>query len=124
MSSYNDVDLFGSGPHRFTEGPLGEYVLRLARLDPLQAGSQPVGPLEETVTVRGRLTGDTDDDLWNLIDTIRAELTDPPAVARLVDQHGHEWEDMSFVRFEPTEPMQRGRQCSLAYEAEFVRLAT
>lgn len=123
MSSYNGSDLFGSGPHRFVLGPLGEYVLRMARVDPFQAGSQAVGPLEETVTVRGRLVALTEEGLWGLVDAIHAELTDPPTVATLVDEHGREWEGMSFIRFEAAEPTQRGRERSLGYEAGFIRLA-
>jgi hypothetical protein len=124
MSSYNEVDLFGSGPHRFVLGPLGEYVLTLARIDPFQAGSQAIGPLEETVVVRGRLVALTEEGVWALVDAIHAELTDPPTVATLVDEHEREWEGMSFIRFEAAEPTQRGRAWSLGYEAVFIRLAT
>lgn len=124
MSSYNDVDLFGSGPHRFVQGPLGTYLLRKARVDPFQAGSEAIGPLEETVTVRGRLVAADAGGLASLVDAIRAEITDPPTVARLTDDRGGEWEDMSLTHFEPLGAAQHGRVASLEYEAHFIRLAT
>ena len=99
MSTFNDIDLFGSGPHRFTHEPLGEYVLVNARIDPFQAGSQPIGPL----------------------DTIAALLPPPPPTAALKEDGGRTWVEMAFVGFATEGPTDRGRVLSVAYTARFVR---
>lgn len=120
-SSYNSQDLFGSGPHRFTQAPLGEYVLRNAVIDPFQAGSQAIGPLELTITVRGRLVAADETALWELRDTIALQLNDPPTVAELVEPGGRTWNNMAFVNFTPGDRTDRGRTVSLAYTATFIR---
>lgn len=120
-SSFNAQNLFGSGPHRFAQAPLGEYVLRNAVLNPLQPGSQPVGPLELIITVRGRLVADDDPGLWELRDTIALQLNDPPTTGDLVELNGRTWSDMAFVSFAPADRTDRGRRVSLAYTATFIR---
>ena len=115
--------LFGAGPSRIRIGPAGEYVLTNARVDPFLAGSQPVGPLEQTLTVTGRLVANDEESLAALLAAINAELTHPPRVGTVADPAGNEWNDMSFVRFEPTAPIQRARQISLPFIAEFIRFA-
>ena len=125
-SSFNSLDLFSSGPHRFLPGPSGEQLIhRTARCDPdLQSGTQAVGPLDSTVLVRGRLVADSDAALWSLIEAITAALTDPPTTADLIDLHAHTYAGMSFISFIPTAPTDRGRQISLPYEARFTRFPT
>lgn len=124
MSTFNDIDIFGSGPHRFTQLTLGQYLLVNARVDPYQAGSTAVGPLELAITIRGRLIAESETDLWTLRDDIAALLTDPPTAAQLKEDSGRTWDDMSFVSFTPADRTDRGRAFSLAYEATFVRLAS
>jgi hypothetical protein len=124
MSSFNDIDLFGSGPHRFSEAPLGEYVLVNARVDPFQAGSQPIGPLELTIIVRGRLVADSENDLWALRDAIAEQLTHPPQTGALKEGSGRDWEDISFVNFTCADRTDRGRKVSISYTATFTRFAT
>ena len=51
-------------------------------------------------------------------------LTHPPLTATVSDDTGREWTSMSFVRFEPTGPIERGRRVSLGFEATFVRFLT
>lgn len=123
MSTFNDLDLFGSGPHRFAQLTLGEYVLVNARVDPYQAGSTAIGPLELAVTVRGRLVAGSEADLWTLRDDIAALLTHPPTSAQLKEDSGRSWDNMSFVAFTPADRTDRARTFSLAYEATFIRLA-
>ena len=120
-SSYNNQDLFGSGPHRFSQSPLGAYVLRNAVVNPFQAGSQAIGPLELIITVRGRLVAADEAALWELRDTIALQLNDPPTVAELVEPAGRAWNNMSFVSFAPGDRTDRGRVVSLAYAATFIR---
>lgn len=122
MSTFNDLDLFGSGPHRFAQATLGEYVLVNARIDPFDAGLTPIGPLALTITITGRLIADTEEDLWTLRDDIAAQLTDPPTVASLKETSGRTWADMAFIAFTPAPRTDRGRTVSLAYTATFTRL--
>lgn len=124
MSTFNELALFDSGPHRFAQLTLGEYLLLNARVDPFQPGSTPVGPLELAITVRGRLVASSEEGLWALRDAISAHITHPPTVAALKEDSGREWNDMSFVAFSPADRTDRGRTFSLAYTATFVRLAS
>lgn len=121
-SSFNNIDLFGFGPHRFAQLTIGEYVLVNARVDPFQAGSTPIGPLNLAITVRGRLVAGSESDLWDLRDAIAAQLTDPVTTGALKEFGGRTWDDMSFVAFAPADRTDRGRVLSLAYTATFVRL--
>lgn len=124
MSSYNELDLFGSGPHRFRQLPIGEAVLLYARVDPFQPGSTPIGPIELAISVRGRLIAESEDALWAVRDAVAAQLTHPPTTAALKEDSTRTWEDMSFIRFEPADRTDRGRVFSLEYLATFVRFAT
>ncbi|MBC7835093.1 MAG: hypothetical protein H7Y88_08320 [Phycisphaerales bacterium] len=121
MSSFNSLDLFGSGPHRFTLAPQGSNVIPVFALDGASPGSVAIGPLELIITITGRLVAEGESALWSLRDDIEAQLTTPAVVASLIDHKGREWENMSFVRFEPAGPTDRGRACSLPYTARFIR---
>ena len=122
-SSFDGADLFGSGPHRFAQATIGEYILTRARVDPFQAGSTPIGPLELTIIVRGRLIAPDDDALWVLRDEIASHLTDPPTAGEFTDLAGRTLTDMSFISFTPADRTDRGRACSIGYTAVFTRLA-
>ena len=121
MSSFKGNDLFGSGPHRFSDPNEGQQmVLRLA-LGQSLAGSISLGDQEIVVIVKGRLVDDSDAKIDLALDTIRAELDDFTA-GTLEDNHGRQWATMKFARFEPAERRDRGRLVSLAYVARFYRL--
>jgi hypothetical protein len=120
-TTFNDLELFESGPHRFRQLPLGEYVVRNAAIDPFQPGSTAAGPLELIIELRGRLIADSEDDLWTLRDDIAAQLSHPPVVATLKEPGGRTWTDMAFVEFAPADRTDRGRRFSLAYTATFIR---
>lgn len=120
-SSFNALPIFSSGPHRFRELTQGEYILLNARVNPFQAGSQPVGPLELAVIVTGRLVAANESDLWALRDAVTSLLTDPPTIADLFDDAGHRWQDISLTNFTPADRTDRGRQTSLAYQMTFIK---
>jgi hypothetical protein len=120
-SSFKELDLFGSGPHRFAVRREGQAVTSELFLSPPEPGSRYHGLMELQVIVRGRLAAASEAGLWALRDAVTAELVDPPAPGVLVDLHGRTWADMSFVRFTPAGAVDRGRVVSLAYEARFVR---
>ncbi|MGD9791801.1 MAG: hypothetical protein AB7K52_16065 [Phycisphaerales bacterium] len=121
-SSYKSLNLFDSGPHRFIEGPAGQDVYLNLRLGTPVSGSTSIGDAELAVTVTGRLVADEDTLLWSLIDDIKAQLDDWATPGKLIDHQGHEWLDISFVRFIPADRIDRGREVSLAYTAIFIRL--
>lgn len=121
MISFNDIELFSSGPHRLSFGPVGELVVPNAVLDPLQPGSEAVGALELAIFVRGRLVADSDDDLWGIRNDITTHVTDPPEAGSIKDGGGRSWEGMSFVSFTVADRTDHGRKASIAYEAKFVR---
>ena len=118
---FNGQEIFGDGPQRCAVGPLGEYVLPYAAVNPYQAGSTPVGPLELTITVTGRMVAESEEDLWALRDAAAAQLAHPPVTGTLVDTTGREWVSMSFIKFVSADRRDRGREFSLGFTATFVR---
>lgn len=120
-SSFNSLDLFGSGPHRFQEGRRGQVWLEPEQQS-VGDDTLLLGERELEVVVTGRLVAASESALWALRDAIADELTDPPTSATLEDQSGHQWTDMSFLEFRPADRVDRGRAFSLAYRAVFRRL--
>lgn len=123
-SSFKSLDLFGSGPHRFRELRRGQLIVPEFALGLLSPGSIYLGPLELQVEVRGRLIAASESALWTLRDAITAQLLDPPSPGTLIDLHGRTFADMSFIRFEPGDRTDRGREVSLAYTALFIDFRT
>ncbi len=120
-SSFDGAAIFGSGPRRFMEEKIGEYVLLNRATDPFLAGSSPIGPLELRVTVTGRLVAATNVALRTIRDAIEDKLTDPPTSGTLVDENGHSYSGMSFVDFEVSGPTDHGRTVSVGYTARFIK---
>ena len=120
-SSYKGKDLFGSGPHRFALGTLGEVVVSDLSLGGFSSDSFAVGPRELEVVVAGRLVAASEAALWVLRDAIAAELVSPPAAGTLVDLHGRTWGDMSFITYDEGDRTDRGRAWSMSYRAVFRR---
>lgn len=121
MSTFKSLDLFGSGPHRFALARQGQAILSELFQPTPQSGSLYLGPVELGVIITGTLVAASDADLWTLRDAITDQLLDPPEPGTLIDPHGREWEDMSFIKFTPAGPTNRGRVVSLAYEARFLK---
>jgi hypothetical protein len=122
MSSFKGQDIFGSGPHRFSAAPRGQLLISALSQNQFDPSSIPLGLLEEEVRVRGRLVGTSQAQLRQRIDAVNALLEHPPTPGVLIDEHGKQYAGMSFVRFEEEDRTDRGRVCSLAYEAVFRRL--
>lgn len=119
-SRYKDLDLFGSGPHRFRERGRGQTLATELSLDVPTNGTRYLGALEPIVEVTGRLAADDEAGLIALVDAVRAQLLDPPAPGALEDHHGRRWTSMSFVTFEQGDRIDRGRRVTLAYRAVFI----
>jgi hypothetical protein len=120
-SSFKAQNIFGSGPHRFRVMAEGELIVPNSRLNPLQPGSTPVGQLELTIEVTGRLVSTTEAGLWTIRDVITALLAHPPILGTLADHHARSWTNMSFVRFQTGDRTDRGRTVSIPYIATFMR---
>lgn len=123
MSSFKGLDLFGSGPHRFTVGREGRRVVTYAAVtgDPSVPGSFASGDHEPRVTVTGRLTAPTESALWVQRDAITAQAASTSPAGTLDDGRARTWTDMKLLTFTPAGPTDRGRTYSLPYTAEFGR---
>jgi len=118
-SSFNSIDLFGPGPHRFAQGPQGNAIIPLAVLAPLTPGTTAYGMLDLEVIVTGRLVADSESDLWTKRNAIAAVLASPAVPATLIDHHAHSWTNMTFYRFIESDRTDRGRKHSLSFTALF-----
>jgi len=122
-SSFKELDLFGSGPHRFAMVRQGLHVVSLAAIagDFTLAGSSWFGDLELEVHVRGRLVAPSEAALWALRDaaTTQAASTTTPVPGTLIDLHGRAWTSMSLFRYEEDDRVCRGRVWSVGYLARF-----
>ena len=124
MSSFEGLNLFGSGPARFRQMAQGSVVVANYVIGATPAnGSTAQGPIELDVVVRGRLVAGNEGALWELRDAITAVLTDPPTTGSLFDDAGRKWEDMSLVRYVEGDRVDRGRMVSVGYEAVFRKFA-
>ena len=121
-SSFKGKDLFGSGPHRFAQGRQGQVMLSWISLGTTQPGTVAIGLTELDVLVIGRLVAAGESALWTLRDAIVAELEESPTEGTLIDLHGHQWDEMTFIDLREGERTDRGRVVSLAYEAVFRRI--
>lgn len=120
-SSFNAIDLFSSGPHRFSVGPMGSQLIENTLISLTTPGRQSIGPLDGDITVRGRLIADTEPDLWALIDTITAQLTTPLTTGDLIDLHDRAFKNVSFISLTLLAPFDRARAVSVPYEARFTQ---
>jgi hypothetical protein len=119
MSSFKSLNLFGSGPHRFSLSAQGEEIVPNYVIGAGDHGTSPVGPLELDVTVTGRLVASSESALWALRDAITAQLADPPVPGTLIDNHARSFTDMSFISYKEHGPTDRARTRSIAYSATF-----
>jgi len=118
-SSFKGLDLFGSGPHRFSTGKRGELVVSHFALGVYDAASSPFGLLELDVVVKGRLVASSESALRVLRDAVTAQLSHPPVPGTLIDLHGRSWSGMSLVSYTEADRVDRGRAWSVGYTAVF-----
>jgi hypothetical protein len=121
-SSFKSKDLFGSGPHRFAQGRQGQVMLSWIALGTIQPGTVAIGLTELDVIVTGRLVAANESTLWQLRDAVVAELEESPIPGLLIDLHGREWPDMSFIDYRESDRTDRARLHSLSYTATFRRI--
>lgn len=122
MSSINGQTLFDSGPHRFVVRSVGTLFFPPLSLDFLQTTTELIGPIELAIRQTGRLISTTESGLWSLVDAIKI-AGETRVTGTLIDSAGQSWSDMTFLRFRPEDRVDRGRVISLAYRADYIRLA-
>lgn len=121
MSTFKNLPLFASGPHRFAVARQGQALVSELFDSPPAPGTRYIGLVELRISITGRLIAQSESGLWTLRDAITAQLLDPPEPGTLIDHHGRAWTDMSFVRFTTAPQTDRGRTHSIAYTALFLR---
>ncbi|MCB9838377.1 MAG: hypothetical protein H6813_03480 [Phycisphaeraceae bacterium] len=122
MSSIDGQALFNSGPHRFIIRSVGTLYFPPLSLDFLQTSTELIGPIELAIHQTGRLVSSTESGLWSLVDAIKS-AGESQLNGTLIDNAGTSWSDMTFLRFRPDDRVDRGRVISLAYQADYIRLA-
>lgn len=121
MSTFKGLNLFGSGPHRVAIGKRGSFVLSDAAIGSPGPNTYPVGVQELDLIVEGRLCAASDAALNTVRDAVAAQLLQPPTAGTFVDASGRSWTDLSFITYEETGPIDRGRVRSVTYRAVFRR---
>ncbi len=122
MSTIAGQALFNSGPHRFHFRKLGSLWFPPFALDPFQSGVDVTGPIELHIVQSGRLIASTNADLVAQINAIKA-AGEAQLTGALVDNTGQSWTNMTLLTFRPADSIDRGRTISLAYTADYIRLA-
>ncbi|HZW08091.1 MAG TPA: hypothetical protein VFF65_13290 [Phycisphaerales bacterium] len=117
MSTFDGLDLFGSGPCTFTAGPRGSQWARNVDLGTPAAGIQVLGGHTVSVEVRGRLTAATAPALKAVTDALEAAAG---VKADLIDDTGRTWPDLTLIEIVYEAPPESGRLWSIPYRAYFV----
>lgn len=122
MSSINGLTLFNSGPHRFVVRRLGSLWFPPFALDAFQSGVDVTGPIQLHIVQTGRLIAASEADLVAQLSAIKA-AGEGQATGTLIDDAGQSWSNMTFLTFRAGDAVDRGRVISLAYTADYIRLA-
>ncbi|MFG0305680.1 MAG: hypothetical protein ACF8Q5_05645 [Phycisphaerales bacterium JB040] len=125
MTTFRGIDFFGSGPHRVVQGAreqtLVAYWVIFGQAYDDSTGTESQGDDDVVVTVRGRLVGATEADLWDAREALMAEVQRgvPAKRGDLVDADGRVWADLVLVGYAEDGPIDRGRVWSVGYSATF-----
>lgn len=121
MSSFQGVDLFGSGPHRTVLGTRKQQVVALAAIvqQPDEPGSVSTGDRDWEIVIRGRLVSETAAGLWTLQQAVIARAGFDAGEGRLIDTLGRVWDGVRLVEYEEEERVLPGRVWSVGYTATF-----
>lgn len=122
MSAIAGQTLFNSGPHRFVLRKVGSLWFPPFALDQFQPGVEVTGPIQLHIVQTGRLIAPDDASLTAQVNAIKA-AGEAQLTGALVDNQGQTWTNMTFLTFRPADAVDRGRVVSLAYTADYIRLA-
>lgn len=120
-SSFDGVDLFGSGPHRFGIGLRGVETQPRWRVTGNNAhtGTLPLGDREFDVLVTGRLVAATESALWALREAVSGKAVFATGAGVLIDNTGRSFANMWFIEYAEADRVDRGRVWSMGYTALF-----
>lgn len=120
-SKYKNDNIFGSGPHRFLVGRQGRRIVPLSAVYgvPAVPGTEQYGEFELRVEVSGRLVASSESNLRGIIDDILAYTALSEEPGTLEDGLGNEWDGVLLLKFETFGSIERGREVSVSYAAEF-----
>lgn len=122
MSSIAGQSLFDSGPHRFAVRRVGSLWFPPFALDPFQSTVDVVGPIELHIIQTGRLIAPSVSNLWAQVDAIKS-AGEGQLTGTLIDSTSQVWPNMTFLQFRCAPTIHRARTVSLAYTADYIRLA-
>lgn len=122
-STFANLALFNSGPHRFIVGRLGRFTRGPFSTFLELPHTTDDAKRELVITQNGRLAASTNAALWSLADAVQAEA-ELPRNGTLIDHHGRPWTNMTLISFRPADRIDRGRVYSLAYRATYLRFGT
>ena len=120
MSSFNGLDLFSSGSHRFEIGGVGlRYALHET---PGSRGAAITGQGQNTrrILQAGELAADTVSALRGLISAVEQMLDGQAYV--LVDNHGASWPNTVMIEFKPSRTVQTGPRYWVSYRVHYLQL--
>lgn len=117
MSSWNEQDLFGSGPHEFIDD--GRQTRHQEEAGPGSTGVRlrTLGTGGRWLRLRGRLIADDADGLGEQLERIEEALGQPPGT--LIDDRGRAYEKTILVHFKPGGVIRMGTRLGLEYEADW-----
>ncbi len=120
MSTFDQVDLFDSGPHRFHIGGLSlRHVLnevpggRGVRLSAL-------GQHGRAITQTGDLVADHPSQIQALMDAIEAKLDGQ--IRTLVDDIGRSWPNTVMLSFDPKPMVRVGPRVRISYTIQYLQV--
>lgn len=122
MSTFQGLDLFGSGPHRFVLEAVGRYTEDAGFGPTWWPTSQDRGIREVRITQEGRLTSASEAGLWALVDAVRTKA-ETQATGTLNDGNGRVWTGMQMRRFQLEGDFDRGRRFSVRYTVRYYKTA-
>jgi hypothetical protein len=123
MITFSGVPLFPGSVTRVLPEAVGQQLLPRRAMNMPGSGSVAIGPLEVAVTITGRMHAADATQLEAALELTRAAGSPPLTPSVLADEETERtWDDMSFVRFELTGPMEIGRVASVGFRARFVRI--
>ncbi|MFN3167517.1 MAG: hypothetical protein ACE37H_10685 [Phycisphaeraceae bacterium] len=118
MISFNELNLFSSGPTRLEPGAVQSRDAVADAPGTIGASVIGQGQAPRTIVQRGVLVGDTEADLFAQRDAIEARVG---TAGTLVDEHGSAFTGCVLRRFEPGAPERLGPRYACRYVATYLQ---
>ncbi len=122
MSSFNNQNLFSSGPHAFHVHGLSQRHASDESPGSDGVGLTALGRTGRTIEQSGTLTADTVADLQKQLDAIEAAMDG--RAATLVDHLDRPWENVVMIEFHPGPVRRVGLKLVVEYTIRYVQVQT